>query len=303
VIAPEVVKIFPELAAAARRRGHMVEFRAWTLLRACNADGSGILFQAQAIATLRKHLGWGEAHATRVLRRGGGKWWHRCTAKYRGGKMLRLISVGKVAIRLETVPGRAALVPLAKLGGHKMFAAACYAAWMAVGKRSSRTISRETLGIVWAATTPTQRDWEREAGIRVRENWVTLPECSPEEEIASGLYPDRDDPAVRVTTLPDGSVVIRRQIPNTYTCKGKMKIVGLGSRMRGVASLCRWYLSTAARNEGDTGDARQARRYFASYSYVKNLKTARRHVRKTDERAFVYALVNDAKGIGQWMAV
>ena len=293
--------IFPELAAAARQRRQTVAFRAWTLLRACDPDGSSSVRQADAIILLCGHLGWGTAHASRVLRQGDGDWWRLVTARRTGDEMLRLIGVQKVALRLKTVPGRTVVMPLNRLSGHQAFAATCYAAWMALGRNNSRTISRRALGTIWSASAPTQRAWEREAGIRVRENWATLPECSPQEEALSRAYPDRDDPAVRVVTLPDGSAVVQRQIPNTYT--GKMKVKGNGSRMRQVASLCRWYLITAARNKSDTGSARQARLYFSSYVYARNLKAAGRHVRKTDGGAFVFALVNDMGGVGQWMAI
>ena len=258
-------KAWPELTRACRFTHETTLLRAWLCLRA-KSEGAGIMPLPVAAEFLTSAFGWSPQYTAKILDRGG--WWWLSTDK-RGTRFIRLMSVWRIAERLNTPPGHPVSITWEELtSGHQAFSAACYAAWIALGRHGERTISRQTLTKLWGVTSPTQRRWEAKGKVRSRKNCARLPK--PTIETLS-RYPDCDDPRVR--QYPDGSLWI--QLPNTYQAKRRNAAWGQRERHR------------SAWPKRDTGNQRL---YFPTMSSA----------RKSDA-LWCYVLMDQKEGL--WLAV
>jgi len=282
------LSIDPHLAMAARQHGEVPLHRAWMCLHHADPEGSGILARGTALQAMQEHGGWTQTHCSRLLDKGNGLWWWLGCSK-RGKQHARLIGAGAIAARLGTRPGPRAMHPASCLRGQALFAAACYAAWVATGRDGHRMLSRETLQELWHVTLPTLLKWERVAGVSKGSNWAALPVVDAQTQATCGLYPDCDAPGVRWRVGQDGRMRVWRQLPNTYASKLSTRRPSAGA-CRSAARLAR---EAAAR-------PKLVRLYHDGARPAENLRRARA---KRPERSFAYARVGQWRGIGQWLAV
>jgi hypothetical protein len=73
---PLFVRILPQFAAAALKRGEGHRYSTWLMLRAADPAGSGFLTISDAVSLLVEWRGVTARHAHRILQGGEGRYWH-----------------------------------------------------------------------------------------------------------------------------------------------------------------------------------------------------------------------------------
>jgi len=169
------VKLPPDLMPAAHRAGEGALLRVWLLARALATAPGTRIAQAVLLDAIGEHLHVKLRHASNLLAKGDGLWWR---LDERHGYVY-LIGAKPIMLRLGGEPSDApavalALADLAHLGH---FYAHCYAAYMQryVHGDRSEMVSRDALQRIFGVTRNTLRQWEREAGVLVSQNFAFAP--------------------------------------------------------------------------------------------------------------------------------
>ena len=166
------VKVHPEIGRAAIALDLSLPFRMWTILRAIDGDGRGVVGHDAAMRAWAFY-GMDRWHVRRAIK-----------AQAETGIVFFEIhptkvtysSIKSVSLALDVTRAVApVLISTAKLRKLGTFNAAVYAAWVrSVGGDDGLMMSRARLGDLWQRSDQQLRAWERSGGVRVEYNCVEV---------------------------------------------------------------------------------------------------------------------------------
>ena len=215
------VKVHPVLADAILATRMDLSYRVWLCLRAHDPDGRGLWLWSDVERLIVSELGimaWASLY--RAARAGRGLFWER------EGDVLSLRSLEKVCRSFEARPQRPAYVPMDALCGVASFRAACLAASFADERSLDRVVSLETLAGRVGRSERTVWGYLRRAGCMIEHNALksVMPPQRPDAELAAdGWYRARQ---------PDGSVEMRKRLPNSYHSRFETAPLGMTRKVR-----------------------------------------------------------------------
>lgn len=166
------VKAYPELGRAAIAAGLSTPFRIWTLLRAIDPAGSGVIgfdaaMQCLAFYDLNR---WHVRNALKVQRENGVQFFTVTEKKFEYSSLYNVALALKVERALTPV-----LIRTDDCHKLSRFNSAIYAAWLlASGKTGDVMMSRATLGELWGKSDTQLRKWEKLQRINVHYNAVVI---------------------------------------------------------------------------------------------------------------------------------
>ena len=169
------IRLYPSLALAMLREGHVAAGRVWLLLRHMDEVGCGWVAVSQAKALLcdkasgLRVCGWRQLR--KLLAAGEGVFW------LRAGERLWLRAVGKVAAALGIgrLAGKPVALPIHILTeGIGTVRAHFYASFHS-GRDEKRPIARQTLQRLGGICPHTQREYEKQAQVKKQRNFAIGP--------------------------------------------------------------------------------------------------------------------------------
>jgi len=214
------VKTFERLNQEVLRKNQARQYRLWLLLRSLDEQGKGWVSYEEALEAFLK-LGLSRRSFRDILRKGEGLWWTRAQ------KRIFYFGLEKVCLRLQVLPGRPILVPLARRLSE--FRALLHASFFVKPKTISRTRLQELTG----KSKTTLRRWEKLTGVKVQPNLGYSPKpLSKEKSSVSRCigYDEEGQPFWEVCL--DGKAHLAWQIPNTYVAEFERAPYGLARRIR-----------------------------------------------------------------------
>ena len=179
------IKTYPELNRQALQGGQDRELALWYLLRYLDKPGSGRVFLDRlAKVVVGKRL-MSQANLERRLARGEGRFWKVITTRH--GQQVRYKSLEAVCEALGVMPYRDPVgVPLRAFGRLAVTRAYLYAAWV-----GDRQIGREMITELTGLSEPTQRRYEKLAGVQIEKN-VSVRPYQRGDQLAPGRWVARD---------------------------------------------------------------------------------------------------------------
>lgn len=166
------VKAYPEIGRAAVAAGLSTPFRIWTLLRAIDPDGSGVVgydaaMQCFAFYDLNR---WHVLNALKVQAHEGVVFFTVSPKKFEYSSLYHVALALKVDRALTPV-----LIRTDDCHKLSRFNSAVYAAWLhTTGKTDGVMMSRATLGELWSKSDTQLRKWEKLQRISVQHNAVVI---------------------------------------------------------------------------------------------------------------------------------
>ncbi len=169
--APLVVKLFPELSAAALKTDLDKELALWYELRAINDNGSSRLLLNDALAALVKNCGYSQATAYRLLKAGDGKLWDICQSpRLPGLSQIKIYGLRQVAEWFNTSVfrlNRPVEVRVSDFKGSRANKTAwLYASFFKPDGVRAKPISRDSIEAATGVLRCQQKRYDKVAGIK-----------------------------------------------------------------------------------------------------------------------------------------
>ncbi len=257
-----VVKMYPDIALALLRNKLAASGRIWLLLRHLDTKGQGWIDVDAARAQLTpkdsplRVCGWRQLR--NLLAAGAGIFWQR------EGDRLWLRGISKVAnyLAVEKLVGRPVAISLKTLLQNIGTVRAHFYATFHSG-RKTKPVARETLALITAVPTRTQRLYDRRAKVQRQANFALGPRVNT--AAAEDQAWQQGQAGFHLTDYngkqgPPGTTYLAWQLPNSYTAPHKPQPRGRQQRInRELADLL---------TQGTTGNNQAAiefnKRYFGS---------------------------------------
>lgn len=176
------ITLFPTLALATLREGHVTSGRLWFLLRHLDRDGRGWIGRSEANKAFTGRASplrfCSRRHLARLLADGEGLFWTADKERI----WVRGQAKVAAALGIERLCGRPVAVPLdiflARIGDLKAHFYTAFHSSRAGEREYGPPIARETISAVTGVPRRTQRYYERRAGLRVQPNIALGPAAS-----------------------------------------------------------------------------------------------------------------------------
>lgn len=203
-------KVHPQLAAACIKTHQEVAYRAWTYLRAMDANGQSRATFDETLAILSQTMTRQQAY--KVLR--------NPIFFARVGNYVEMRGLDRVCNALGTRPGRGVFIPLASLENQLIFNSFCLSARFSGAGHSKRLVAQGTLARHYGRTPKTLRRWCRIAGIHVERNvhQSERPRTLDAEMREAGWFLGQgtETRTLEGQLVTKSTTVLYRRLPNSY---------------------------------------------------------------------------------------